>query len=324
MRRNTTILLTALFYAMMFGSARSATTATQAWVTTNVKTPLLDNQKQLRDLLTAKDENGNWVMEFETDAAAAIPAINELHSEMAGKQDVITVENPLAVEKISGLAEVATTGSYDSLSDKPEIPSTDNLATKGELQALQTVVGNAESGLVKVVADNTAAIADKADTSALETAVADLEEKIDNAVIDSSNIDLSSYAKTEDVAKTYATNATVEAIDGRVGVLEGAGYQNAQQVQGAITSATADFVTEAELGAYAKTETVDAELAKKVNAADLKALAYKNTVATADIDDKSVTIAKIKGEAPAAVNETLLLSVDADGNATWLSVEILK
>lgn len=374
MRRNTTILLTALFYVMMIGVARSATTATQAWVTTNVKSPLLDNQKQLRDLLTAKDENGKWVMEFETDAVAAIPAINELHSEMAGKQDMITAENPLAVENISGLSEVATTGSYNSLSDKPEIPSVEGLAEKSYVdeelakkvsaetiqnleqnisnnylsktdaqntyvtqktasetyvteqqvaQQITNVVGSADSGLLKDVADNKAAIATKADKSALETAVTDLNAKIDQAVIDSSNIDLSSYAKSEDVAKTYATIETVEGVEGRVDVLETAGYQTAKQVQGAITTATADLVTESELGSYAKTEDVNTELAKKANVADLKALAYKDMVATADIEPKAVTMDKIAGRLPVE-GETLLMSVDAEGNVTWLSVEILK
>ncbi len=319
MSRKTNIAFFSLIAALLAGPAYSVTVS-KTYVDRQDKT-LHSNTLKVIEMLNVK-EDGAFV-ELDTEAKAAIPAINELHSEMAGKQDAITAENPLPVENISGLAEVATTGSYNSLSDKPEIPSTDNLATKDELQALQTVVGNAESGLVKKVDENTAAIADKADTSALETAVADLEEKIDNAVIDSSNIDLSSYAKTEDVAKTYATNATVDAIDSRVEVLEGAGYQTAKQVQGAITSATADFVTDSELGSYAKTETVNAELAKKANTADLKALAFKDMVATADIEPKAVTMDKIAGRTPVA-GETLLMSVDADGNVTWLSVEILR
>ena len=200
------------------------------------------------------------------------------------------------------------------------------------VQQITNVVGSADAGLLKDVADNKAAIAAKADTTyvdaelakkadktVLESAVSDLESKIDQAVIDASNIDLSSYAKSADVAATYATKDSVETI---TTALESAGYQTAQQVQGAITTATADFVTDSELGAYAKTETVNAELSKKVNADDLKALAYKDAVATADIDDKAVTVAKIQGARPTAENETMLLSVDKDGNATWLSVEI--
>ena len=340
----------------------STTTPMSRTMKTN-DTQLFENQVVLRDMLNSRDADDNWI-QLDTEAKLAIPAINELHSEMAGKQDVITAENPLAVENISGLSEVATTGSYNSLSDKPEIPSVEGLAEKSYVdeelakkvsaetiqnleqnisnnylsktdaqntyvteqqveQQITNVVGSADSGLLKDVADNKAAIATKADKSALETAVTDLNAKIDQAVIDSSNVDLSSYAKSEDVAKTYATIETVDAVEGRVDTLEAAGYQTAQQVQGAITTATAGLVTESELGAYAKTEDVNTELAKKVNTADLKALAYKDTVATADIDAKAVTMDKIAGRLPAE-GETLLMSVDAEGNVTWLSVEILK
>ena len=350
----------------------STTTPMSRTMKTN-DTQLFDNQVVLRDMLNGRDADDNWI-QLDTEAKLAIPAINELHSEMAGKQDVITAENPLAVENISGLSEVATTGSYNSLSDKPEIPSVEGLAEKSYVdeelakivsaetiqnleqnisnnylsktdaqntyvtqktasetyvteqqvtQQITNVVGSADSGLLKDVADNKAAIATKADKSALETAVTDLNAKIDQAVIDSSNIDLSSYAKSEDVAKTYATIETVDAVEGRVDTLEAAGYQTAQQVQGAITTATADLATKSELGSYAKTEYVNTELAKKANTADLKALAFKDMVATADIEPKAVTMDKIAGRTPAA-GETLLMSVDAEGNVTWLSVEILK
>lgn len=328
---------------------------------------LFDNQVVLRDMLNGRDADDNWI-QLDTEAKLAIPAINELHSEMAGKQDVITAENPLAVENISGLSEVATTGSYNSLSDKPEIPSVDGLAEKSYVdeelakkasaetiqnleqnitknyltktdaqntyltqetasetyvteqqvtQQITTVIGDDTTGLKKQVADNVtaiaenkAAIATKADKSALETAVADLDAKIDQAVIDSSNIDLSSYAKTEDVAKTYATIGTVDAVEGRVEIIEAAGYQTAGDVQGAITTATKDLATKSELAGY-------------VLADSLGALATKDSVSTDEIQAKAVTMDKIAGREPVA-GETLLMSVDAEGNVTWLSVEILK
>ena len=328
---------------------------------------LFDNQVVLRDMLNGRDADDNWI-QLDTEAKMAIPAINELHSEMAGKQDVITAENPLAVENISGLSEVATTGSYNSLSDKPEIPSVDGLAEKSYVdeelakkasaetiqnleqnitnnyltktdaqntyltqetasetyvteqqvtQQIKTVIGDDTTGLKKQVADNVtaiaenkAAIATKADKSALETAVADLDAKIDQAVIDSSNIDLSSYAKTEDVAKTYATIGTVDAVEGRVETIEAAGYQTAGDVQGTITTATKDLATKSELAGY-------------VLADSLGALATKDSVSTDEIQAKAVTMDKIAGREPVA-GETLLMSVDAEGNVTWLSVEILK
>lgn len=358
MVKKTSVLLISFVMAMSVNSAYSVS-ASKSYVDRQDNS-LYNNQLLLRDMLNGKDANGNW-LQLDTEAKLAIPAINELHSEMAGKQDVITAENPLAVENISGLSEVATTGSYNSLSDKPEIPSVDGLAEKSYVdeelakkasaetiqnleqnitknyltktdaqntyltqetasetyvteqqvtQQITNVVGSADSGLLKDVADNKAAIATKADKSALETAVADLDAKIDQAVIDSSNIDLSSYAKTEDVAKTYATIGTVDAVEGRVETIEAAGYQTAGDVQGAITTATKDLATKSELAGY-------------VLADSLGALATKDSVSTDEIQAKAVTMDKIAGREPVA-GETLLMSVDAEGNVTWLSVEILK
>lgn len=321
---------------------------------------LFDNQVVLRDMLNGRDADDNWI-QLDTEAKMAIPAINELHAEIAGKQDVINADNPLSVENVSGLSPVATSGSFNDLTDVPEFPSMDGVATKEyvdeelakkvEADVVQTlqesiennyltktevqntyvtqqqaadtyvtsqevtqqitnVIGDDTTGLRKQVADNTTAIAGKVDTSALESAVAGLEEKIDNAVIDASNIDLSSYAKTADVEATYATKVSVESVDGRVETIEQAGYQTAVDVEDAITTATATLATKEELGSYAKTD-------------DLGTLATKDSVSETEIDNKAVTLDKIAGVMPTN-GETLLMSVDEAGNVTWLSVKILK
>ena len=46
----------------------------------------------------------------------------DLSSALAGKQDVIDVNHKLNAEYVSGLATVATTGSYNDLTDKPTAP----------------------------------------------------------------------------------------------------------------------------------------------------------------------------------------------------------
>ena len=321
---------------------------------------LYKNQEVLRDMLNRRDEDNNWLT-LDTEEQLAIPAINELHAEIAGKQDVINADNPLSVENVSGLSPVATSGSFNDLTDVPEFPSMDGVATKEyvdeelakkvEADVVQTlqetiennyltktevqntyvtqqqaadtyvtsqevtqqitnVIGDDTTGLRKQVADNTTAIAGKVDTSALESAVAGLEEKIDNAVIDASNIDLSSYAKTADVESTYATKVSVESVDERVETIEQAGYQTAGDVEDAITTATATLATKEELGSYAKTD-------------DLGTLATKDSVSETEIDNKAVTLDKIAGVMPTN-GETLLMSVDEAGNVTWLSVKILK
>lgn len=48
------------------------------------------------------------------------------HQSLDGKQDKITSSNKLAASLVSGLAKVATSGSYNDLSNKPTIPTVNN------------------------------------------------------------------------------------------------------------------------------------------------------------------------------------------------------
>ncbi|MDO4423194.1 MAG: hypothetical protein Q4C08_00140, partial [Pseudomonadota bacterium] len=66
----------------------STTTPMSRTMNTN-DNQLFENQVVLRDMLNSRDADDNWI-QLDTEAKLAIPAINELHSEMAGKQDVIT------------------------------------------------------------------------------------------------------------------------------------------------------------------------------------------------------------------------------------------
>lgn len=60
------------------------------------------------------------------------------HQDISGKQDIITESNKLSASLVSGLATVATSGSYNDLSNRPAIP-TDTGATSIEV----TGAGNA-------------------------------------------------------------------------------------------------------------------------------------------------------------------------------------
>lgn len=66
--------------------------------------------------------------------------------DISGKQDIITESNKLSVSLVSGLAQVATTGDYNDLSNKPTIPTIDtsNLAkldTANTFTKGQTITG---------------------------------------------------------------------------------------------------------------------------------------------------------------------------------------
>lgn len=62
-----------------------------------------------------------------------IPDISE-------KQDIITESNKLSASLVSGLAQVATTGDYNDLLNKPDIPDISSFALKSELTAHSNIV----------------------------------------------------------------------------------------------------------------------------------------------------------------------------------------
>lgn len=78
------------------------------------------------------------------------------HQDISGKQDKITTSNKLAASMVSGLATVATSGSYADLSNKPTIPTvgngtisvTMNGASKGSFTTNQTTATTVALGTV--------------------------------------------------------------------------------------------------------------------------------------------------------------------------------
>lgn len=75
-----------------------------------------------------------------------IDKINELVDD---KQDVITSRNKLSASLVSGLATVATSGSYNDLSNKPTIPTVNNatLTIQKNGSNVATFTANASSNV---------------------------------------------------------------------------------------------------------------------------------------------------------------------------------
>ena len=255
MTKKTSFLLSFLIFAVTSGSAFSAVNyATEDYVDeqyidvvgyvdsknrtlkntmTANDNQLFTNQEILRDMLNARDADDNWIP-LETDAKLAIPAINELNTKMQNKQDAISEDNLLPAELVSGLATVATTGSYNDLADKPEIPALDGLATSEELDTLRTTLEaaiadkqakgdylTAESltELNDAVTALQSGKADAATVTALQNAINGLGEtyatKTDMSAADTAlqnaidAIDLTPYAKTADVEAGLASKEDV-------------------------------------------------------------------------------------------------------------------
>ena len=71
--------------------------------------------------------------------------------DISGKQDIITESNKLSASLVSGLAQVATTGDYNDLRNKPNIPDISSFALKSELTAhINTVATQTTLGHIKM------------------------------------------------------------------------------------------------------------------------------------------------------------------------------
>lgn len=70
------------------------------------------------------------------------------HQSLDGKQDKITSSNKLAASLVSGLAKVATSGSYNDLEDKPSIPDVSGKQDKLTAGSNITISGNTISATV--------------------------------------------------------------------------------------------------------------------------------------------------------------------------------
>ncbi len=186
----------------------------------------------------------------------------------------------------------------------------------------------------------------KLDTKGIATAdgLAELENKVNNAA-QKTEVATDIAAALED-AKQYADNNDADTIyddtEIKADIAENAAAIQANATAIASKANSADVYTKGEVDAAiaAIEEYDDTALTARVSAnetgiannksaiealqtktTDLGALAYKNTVASADIDEKAVTTAKIAGEA-AAEGEIMMMTAGADGVATWTSVKV--
>ena len=185
-------------------------------------------------------------------------------------------------------------------------------AAQSDVNALETTVGTLPEGAASVVAyinTKTEGIATNAALGELQAQVT--ENTGDIATLTGSGEGSVSKAIADAVAGMSADGGAVKQNADAIAALEA--LVGETSVESQITAATTDMATnasvaediagaieEANLSQY---ETVEGALAKYEQISKLKALAYKDTVGTADIDDKAVTTAKL---ADGAVDATKL------------------
>lgn len=380
--------------------AAYATTATQAWVRTNVGDPLkanddklFANQVLLSGMLNIKDSDGNWGT-LDTQAQTAIQAINELkalqtdlQTAIEGKQDAgeylvaddlselqdaiaelesgkvdpetiagiqtaidsldetyatktdMSAADQLLLDKInainvpslegyvkaSDLAKVATTGSYADLEDKPTIPSIEGLASSQDLTNLQTAleakVTDVESELaLKENAANKVATATAEQIDAMSS-----EDKATKypSISVAQTIANAAVTKVNEVAGDLSTLQTqVGTNTADIAEIKAAGYQTSDDVQGAITTATADLAAKADVYTKAQVDTAIGAI-KEYDDTALAARVSTNETNIATNADAIAALQDAGFVAGAKTAGSYLVNFDASGKVSYASVEIV-
>ena len=213
-------------------------------------------------------------------------AINNLGNTYSTKGELSDVEtrlqNAINAIEIPNLSEYAksadvalTYATKSELGTKADASALDGLVTSEELETLRT---DLETEIAKKQASGDYATATA--LKAVSDSLADLKgdsytkEEVDQKIADAisgGQIDLSEYAKT---SALEALQALVDDNAAEITKLKNAGYQTSGDVQGAITIATADLATKAELADYAKAD----DLAEVATTGSYNSLLDKPTI----------------------------------------------
>ena len=250
-------------------------------------------------------QNGKADAQTVTNLQNAVNALGDMYATDAELKDQIDAVKVL-INNID-LSDYATTTYVNE-----ELAKKQNELQLGE--NLQWVDGKLDTKGI-ATADGLAELENKVNNAAQKTYVDDeLAKKADSATVAD---DIATALQT---AKDYADANDADTIydDTQVKADIAANAQAIANIKEYDDTALAARVSANETGVADNKSAIEALQTKTT---DLGALAYKNTVATADIDEKAVTTAKIAGEA-AAEGEIMMMTAGADGVATWTSVKV--
>ena len=156
-------------------------------------------------VITVKMNNANRTTSAEgvVDLGTVITA----HQDISGKQDKITTTNKLSASLISGLATVATSGSYNDLADKPTIDNNNQKVKAGAVEFGANATVNITAGTNVTVtgsaADGTITISGKSD-SAINTLI---DNKINNLDVS----DITGFGAGKTLKTLTETNGKIKA-----------------------------------------------------------------------------------------------------------------
>ena len=289
------------------------------------------------------------------------PSSAAVTAALAGKADTSAladyVKTDALPDAIGSALETAGAVTDENLAEKLDGYATDEeLATKAnasdvtELEtavgALETTVGDAESGLVKDVADAKAA-ADKAsqDVAGKQDALTAEQLNAVNSGITAEKVSVydgyaDDIAGKQDALGYTAENAANKTDDMTADTGSTTKYPTVHAVEAYVTNTVAEGVDintdQIDDGAVTKPklhQDLQDEIDGKANTADLKALAYKDQIRDADVaDDAAIAKSKLALDVQTALDkaenavstdgaaENSVLGTDGDGNPVWYEI----
>ena len=274
-------------------------------------------------------------------------------AELLAKINAISIPSLEGYVKLSDLAAVATSGSYNDLNDKPEIPSIDGLAKSSELETLQTTLqaaiddkqakgeylvaadltelneaitalqsGKADASTVTTIQETISKLGDTYATDAELTAAIDAVELLIPTIPTKVSAFENDAGYITDAALTdYAKSADVEMVANKVS------DATAEQIE---AMSSTDKATK--YPSIAVSQTIANAAVTKVNevAGDLSTLQTQVSTNTADIAELDKTVEEVSVVAYAAIpapteacksaSGACALSSDTEGNLTWVVI----
>ncbi len=269
------------------------------------------------------------------DDESKYPSSAAVYGELETKANVSDLANYATTETVNQIEQNVT-----NVTQKVDEITNPDTGLASQVTNITNVIGDAESGLVKDVAD-AAAAADAAQQTATEAKnTADAAQTTANeakagldAKEDKSNKAASITAENQSSATAYPTvGAVTQWTNDRINELSTEGLPvNPDNIgAGAITTEKIadNAVTEDKLS-----DELNAEIDGKVNTADLGALATKDQITNADVaDDAAIAKSKLASDVQAALDkaadavsmagasENSVLGTDDEGNPVWYEI----
>ncbi len=269
------------------------------------------------------------------DDESKYPSSAAVYGELETKANVSDLANYATTETVNQIEQNVT-----NVTQKVDEITNPDTGLASQVTNITNVIGDAESGLVKDVADAAAAAdaAQQTATDAKNTAdaaqtTADEAKAGLDAKEDKSNKAASITAENQSSATAYPTvGAVTQWTNDRINELSTEGLPvNPDNIgAGAITTEKIadNAVTEDKLS-----DELNAEIDGKANTADLGALATKDQITNADVaDDAAIAKSKLASDVQAALDkaadavsmagasENSVLGTDGEGNPVWYEI----